>query len=149
MRKLTVCEKLFIQKYKLIAMNFGIWTEKNLVCKYIKPTTMKFYQRSPEDTKNQLMLLKSSPNIKKTKEREIDWKVCNIISINESRFHCDFCNWRNIYTINRKRKGKLLLKNQEISEWKTHKHMETWYILAITDAFLDQKTVNVHIKYLK
>ena len=46
---------------------------------------------------------------------------------------------------NRKRKGKLLPKNEEITRGKAHTN--TWklilYILTITDVFLNQKRVNV------
>ena len=49
------------------------------------------------------------------------------------------------FSINRKRKGKLAKKIKRSPDESTqeHKHMETWYISAITDAFLDQKKVNV------
>ena len=47
-------------------------------------------------------------------------------------------------TKNRKRKGKILLKNVEISGRKEHtnKHRLKLHILTITDVFLDQKRVN-------
>jgi hypothetical protein len=45
-------------------------------------------------------------------------------------------------TVNTKRKGNLLPESEEIFE-RTHKHTETCNISAITDAFLDQKRVNV------
>ena len=49
--------------------------------------------------------------------------------------------------INRKRKGKILQKNEDISGWKSHTNTNIQkpelYILAITDAFLDQKRVNI------
>ena len=46
---------------------------------------------------------------------------------------------------NRKRKGKLVLKNEEISERKAHTNTWklNWNILTITDVFLDEKRVNV------
>ena len=48
-------------------------------------------------------------------------------------------------TKNRKRKGKLLPKNEEISGQKSHTNTRKLdlNILMITDAFLDQKRVNV------
>ena len=50
----------------------------------------------------------------------------------------------NLDTINRKRKGNSYRKWRDLRMEVTHKHTETeWYILAITDAFLDLKRVNV------
>ena len=57
--------------------------------------------------------------------------------------HIIFMKYFNLNnTINRKRKGKLLPKNKEISEWINTWKLE-WYISVITDAFLDQKRINV------
>jgi hypothetical protein len=48
----------------------------------------------------------------------------------------------NTMNTGRRRKGNLSLKNEQISEWKSR--TETWKIyFAITNAFLDQKRVNV------
>ena len=48
-------------------------------------------------------------------------------------------------TKNRKRKGKFLPKNEEVSEWKAHINTWklSWNISIITNVFLDQKIVNV------
>ena len=46
-------------------------------------------------------------------------------------------------TINRKRKGKTHQKMKRSPDESTHKHMETLYISVITDAFFNQKRVNV------
>ena len=53
-------------------------------------------------------------------------------------------------TKNGKRKGKLILKNEEISEGKAHTNIRKLRdILTITDVFLDQKTVNVFERMVK
>ena len=48
-------------------------------------------------------------------------------------------------TKNGKRKGNLIPKNEEITIGKAHKNIWKliWYISTITDAFLNQKRVNV------
>jgi hypothetical protein len=51
--KLPVGGKLFIQKNKLLAMNFDIPSKKSLICKYIKPTPIKLYQGPQKNTEKQ------------------------------------------------------------------------------------------------
>ena len=44
---------LFLQKHNLEAMNFDCPSEKNFISRYIKPTIMKLYQRSADDSEKQ------------------------------------------------------------------------------------------------
>ena len=55
-------EKLFVQKNKLVAVNFDIPSETDLICQYRKPTTIKFYQGPPEDTERQLITADDEEN---------------------------------------------------------------------------------------
>ena len=64
--ELTIWGKnIYTKKYKLIAMNFDVPSEKDLICNYINPTTTKIYQGPPEDSGKQLIIAddETSPNI--------------------------------------------------------------------------------------
>ena len=64
----------------------------------------------------------------------------NVIPTVNKQFNLE--TWLLFNLRNRKRKGTHQ-KIKRVPDESTHKHMETWNSLAITDAFLDQKRVNV------
>ena len=63
--ELIVWEKLFIQKYKLRAMNFDIPSEKNLISKYKKFYTEDNQERLKSSREHSMrrMTLETNPNI--------------------------------------------------------------------------------------